>query len=132
MTAIAHPHRTRVGWLLPLGAGRVVAWQVAVLAVLATGFRVTPVAVTVMALAGLLVVVTSVRVGGLCGYQWVVVFARFVLRRKRSPASAPTPVHTVATGLMAPAKNWSCTSSKPLRRDDGGACSRTCASGVCT
>ncbi|HEX6351956.1 type VII secretion protein EccE [Actinophytocola sp.] len=89
-----------MGWLLPLGAGRVVAWQVAVLAVLATGFRVTPVSVTVMALAGLLVAMTSVRVGGLCGYQWAVVFARFVWRRRRSPAKAPTPVHTVVPRLQ--------------------------------
>jgi type VII secretion protein EccE len=99
MTTI-RPHRTRIGWLLPLGAGRVVAWQVAVLAVLMTGFRVTPAAVTVMALAGLLVAVTSVRVGGLCGYQWVGVFTRFVVRRRRSPAAAPTPVHTVAPRLQ--------------------------------
>jgi type VII secretion protein EccE len=75
----------------------VATWQLAVLAVLATGFRVSPGTVTVMALAGLLVAATSVRVGGLCGYQWVVVLARYVLRRRRT--AARTPVRAVAPKL---------------------------------
>lgn len=103
MTSIAAVARrmsgTRVGWLLPVGPGRVAIWQVAALSVALTGLRVTPVTVPVMALAGLAVVVTSVRVGGLCGYEWAVVLARF-LRRRGKTAPAPTPVHTLAPRLQ--------------------------------
>ncbi|WP_166664008.1 type VII secretion protein EccE [Actinophytocola oryzae] len=89
---------TRIGWLLPIGAGRVAIWQVCVLAVLATGFRITPVTVTVMAVAVLLVAATSVRFGGLCGVEWALVLARFLPRKGRT-APAPTPVHTLARTL---------------------------------
>jgi type VII secretion protein EccE len=92
------PRGGRVGWLLPVGPGRVAAWQLAVLAVLATGLRVTPWTVAVTALAGLLLAATSVRVRGLCGYQWALVFARYVLRR--TPRAPRTPVHAVAPRLL--------------------------------
>jgi type VII secretion protein EccE len=88
----------RVGWLLPIGPLRVATWQLCVLAVLAAGFEVTPAAVTTWTLAGVLLAATSVRVGGLCGYQWAVVLARFWPRRGRT-ATAPTPMHTLAPGL---------------------------------
>jgi type VII secretion protein EccE len=96
MTVTVAPRR-RVGWLLPVGAGRVATWQLAALAVLTTGFRITAATVTVMAVAGMLVAVTSVRFGGLCGYQWAVVLARYVARRRR-PAP-PTPVHALEPRL---------------------------------
>lgn len=94
------PGGARVGRLLPVGPGRVAAWQVAVLAVLATGFRVGPVSVTVMGLAGVLVAVTSLRVGGLCGYQWAVVLVRYVVRRRRAAPPVPTPVHALLPTLL--------------------------------
>jgi type VII secretion protein EccE len=82
---------------MPVGAGRVAAWQLAVLAVLATGLQLTSATVVVMTGAALLVAVTSVRVGGLCGYQWVVVLVRYVVRRRRP--TARTPVHALAPQL---------------------------------
>jgi type VII secretion protein EccE len=88
----------RVGWVLPVGAGRVAIWQLAALAVLITGFHITPVTVSVMVLAGLLLAATSVRFGGLCGYEWAMVLARFMSRRGTT-APAPTPVHTLAPRL---------------------------------
>lgn len=96
--AVRRVHGARVGWLLPVGAWRVVIWQVAGLAVLATGFRVTPVTVLVISLAGAILAATSVRVGGLCGYQWAVVLVRFVARRGLS-APARTPVHILLPEL---------------------------------
>jgi type VII secretion protein EccE len=90
---------TRVGWLLPVGPGRVAVWQLAALAVVATGLRITPVTVSVMVVAGLVVAVTSVRVGGLCGYEWAVVLIRFLPRRGKT-APALTPVHTLAPKLQ--------------------------------
>lgn len=90
----------RVGWLLPLGPGRVAMWQLAVLAVLATGFEIRPATITVLVLAGLLLLATSVRVGGLCGYQWAAVFVRYVLRRRRSAPAAQNPVHALVPRLQ--------------------------------
>src|SRR5262245_47953336 len=89
--------RGRVGWLLPLGPGRIATWQLAILAVLATGLQLTSVTVAVSATAAVVVAASSVRIRGLCGYQWAVVLVRYVIRRRR-PA-APTPVHALAPEL---------------------------------
>jgi len=97
MTSTVVPARSRVGWLLPVGPGRVATWQLAVLAVLAGGLRITPWTIAVAALAVLLVAVTSVRVRGLCGYQWAAVLAQYVIRRRRP--RPPTPLHALAPTL---------------------------------
>jgi type VII secretion protein EccE len=92
---------TRVGWLLPVGVGRVAVWQLAVLAVLATGFRLDLPTGLALVLAILLLAATSVRIGGHCAYQWAAMFLRY-RRRRRSAASqpAPTAVHSLAPRLL--------------------------------
>jgi type VII secretion protein EccE len=97
MTSGVIPARSRVGWLLPVGPGRVATWQLAALAVLATGLRITPWTIVVAGLAVLVVAVTSVRVRGLCGYQWAVVLAQYVVRRRRP--KPPTALHALAPEL---------------------------------
>ncbi|MFC6018586.1 type VII secretion protein EccE [Plantactinospora solaniradicis] len=94
---------TRVGWLLPVGVGRVAIWQLAVLAVLATGFRLALPTGLVLAFAALLLAATSVRIGGHCAYQWAAIFVRYRYRRRRRGAAdqpAPTAVHSLAPRLL--------------------------------
>jgi type VII secretion protein EccE len=80
-------------WLLPIAARQVVVWQLAALAVLITAFPVDGTAIAVIAVAVLAVAATTVRVGGLCGYQWLAIAARFLVRRR--------PGEAVATPLLA-------------------------------
>lgn len=100
---VPHPRRKRtrgrIGLFLPVGPGRVAMWQLAVLAVLATGLRPGPVAIAVWVAAAALLAMTSLRVGGLCGYQWMAVFARFTLRRRHPAPPDPTPVHALVPRL---------------------------------
>ncbi|MBE1485517.1 type VII secretion protein EccE [Plantactinospora soyae] len=91
----------RVGWLLPVGVGRVAIWQLAALAVLATGFRLDLPTGAVLLLATLLLAATSVRIGGQCAYQWAVIFVRYRRRRRgTSDQPAPTAVHSLAPRLL--------------------------------
>ncbi len=78
-------------WLTPVAARQVVVWQLATLAVLITAFPVDGTTIAVIAAAVLAVAATTVRVGGLCGYQWLWLAIRFVFRR-RPGARATTPV----------------------------------------
>jgi type VII secretion protein EccE len=89
----------RTGWLLPVGIGQVAVWQLAMLAVLGTVFTVDgPLAVAVIVVAALAVAATSVRVAGLCGYQWITTWVRYRLRR-RATAAAATPVRALEPRL---------------------------------
>jgi len=77
-------------WLTPVAARQVVVWQLAALAVLITAFPVDGTAIAVIAAAVLAVAATTVRVGGLCGYQWLWLAIRFAFRRRPGdPATTP-------------------------------------------
>jgi type VII secretion protein EccE len=89
----------RTGWLLPVRVGQVAVWQLAVLAVLATVFALDTRSIVVIVVAALAVVVTSVRIGGLCGYQWVATYLRFWLRRRATGQPAATPVRALEPRL---------------------------------
>ncbi|MFI7672942.1 type VII secretion protein EccE [Actinophytocola sp. NPDC049390] len=78
-------------WLLPIAARQVVVWQLAALAVLITAFPLDGAAIPAIAAAVLAVAATTVRVGGLCGYQWLAIAARFLVRRRPREAAA-TPL----------------------------------------
>ncbi|HEU5475334.1 MAG TPA: type VII secretion protein EccE [Actinophytocola sp.] len=75
-------------------------WQLAALAVLATVFTFDTAAAIVAAGAAAAVLATSVRLRGLCGYQWAWTALRFLLRRHRGPvAPAATPVRALEPRL---------------------------------
>jgi type VII secretion protein EccE len=91
----------RFPWLMPVSAGQIAVWQVGVLAVLATAFPVVDVpAVIVMAVAGVAIVTTSVRIGGQCGYQWLAIYLKYLSRRKGKNDDAATPVRALEPDLV--------------------------------
>lgn len=83
-------------WLLPIGVGQVAVWQLAAVAVLVTAFPADVGTVPVIAVAVLVVLVSSVRFGGLCGYEWAIVYVRY---RMRKPVAAPTPMLALLPSL---------------------------------
>lgn len=85
-------------WLLPIAPRQVVVWQLAGLAVLVTAFPIDWLAIVVITVAALAVAATTVRVGGLCGYQWLAIAVRFLLRRRPADAAA-TPVLALEPAL---------------------------------
>ena len=92
--------RGRIGVLRPVRIGQVALWEVALVAVAATVWPWRVVSIVVAALAAVTIAVTSVRVSGLCCYQWVGVLLRYRARRG-SARSAPTadPLAAVLPGV---------------------------------
>lgn len=85
-------------WLLPIAARQVVVWQLAALAVLVTAFPVDATAILVITAAVFAVAATTVRIGGLCGYQWLAIAGRFLVRRRQADPAA-TPVQALEPDL---------------------------------
>jgi type VII secretion protein EccE len=77
----------------PFKAGQVILWQVAALAVLAAVPPLNAVGIAVLVLAVLAVAVTSVRVGGLCGYEWAAYSFRYL--RRKAGGFAETPLRAL-------------------------------------
>lgn len=78
--------RSPLAVLLPIHLGQVVVWQLAVLASIMVWMRSGGTyAVVVVELAALIVLATSVRVGDLCGYEWLSTWISF----RRSRATHP-------------------------------------------
>jgi type VII secretion protein EccE len=99
-TSVATADRpVRIGWLLPVGVAQVAVWQVAVLAGLAAVATLDPPSVAVIAVGALAVLLTSVRVAGLCGYQWAVTWIRYRLRRRGAGAPVTNPVRALEPRL---------------------------------
>jgi type VII secretion protein EccE len=102
VTAKSHRSRGRgrIGMLRPVRIGQVALWEVALVAVAATVWPWRVVSIVVAALAAVTIAVTSVRVSGLCCYQWVGVLLRYRARR-RSARSATTadPLAAVLPGV---------------------------------
>jgi type VII secretion protein EccE len=89
--------RVRLAWLLPIGVAQVAVWQLGALAVLATAFPIDALAIVVMALAAAAVAMTSIRIGGRCGYEWLATYVRYLLRR--SSWAGETPVRALEPRL---------------------------------
>lgn len=90
----------QLGWVFvttasirPIRAGQVAVWQLAALAVLVAAF---PVNIAAGALAVAVVGLSSIRMGGLCSYEWAVIYIRY---RMRKPLSAPAPMLAVLPNL---------------------------------
>jgi type VII secretion protein EccE len=77
----------------PFRAGKVILWQVAALAVLAVVPPLNGVGIAVLVLAVLTVAMTSVRVGGLCGYEWAGYYVRYL--RRKAGGFAETPLRAL-------------------------------------
>lgn len=76
------------GWILPIGVGQVMIWQLALLGVLLAPAGIPGAAAVVVAV--LAIGMTSVRVGGLHARQWATVYTRYRTHRKViEPATPP-------------------------------------------
>jgi type VII secretion protein EccE len=87
----------RIGRFRPVRVGQVALWELAILAVVATVFPLGPFGIAVAAVAVVAVAVTSVRLSGLCAYQWIGVHLRF--RRRPSTVKGNDPLDMVVPGL---------------------------------
>jgi type VII secretion protein EccE len=85
------------GWILPIGVGQVVVWQLAVLGALA--FPAGGAGLVAILVAMLVVGLTSVRTGGLHAVQWLVIYVRFHFGRRAVDRVAATPVRTLLPNL---------------------------------
>jgi type VII secretion protein EccE len=83
----------RARWILPIHAGQVAVWQLAALAVLVPTF---PANVAALVVAVAVVGLSSIRTGGLCAYEWALIYVRY---RMRKPISAPAPMLAVLPNL---------------------------------
>jgi type VII secretion protein EccE len=104
--------RAPLDYLLPVHLGQVVVWQLAALAAIGWFRPVGTRTVVVLALGGLAVLASSVRVGGRCGYEWLATWLTY----RRARETAPLPeldlrTHTDRvgnrTGLAGLGGSWS-------------------------
>lgn len=93
----ARVRRPLRAFLFPVRAAQIVVWQLAALAVLATVRPFDALSVTVLVAAVVAVLATSVRIGGLCGYEWLGVLVRF--RNAPGRVDGPDVLHAVVPGL---------------------------------
>ncbi|MFI5609771.1 type VII secretion protein EccE [Amycolatopsis sp. NPDC051903] len=88
-----------LAWLLPIRAAQAALWELAAIAVLlvfGVGGVSQPVRIAVAVVAGLLVLTTSVRLGGRHFAAWAGAWLAFRLRRHDSRRDSPDPLHRVA------------------------------------
>jgi len=87
-------HLAALSWLVPIRIGQIAVWQIAALAVLANGKPDDVRGIVVTALAGVAVALTSVRLHGLCAYQWIGVHVGYRRRRRarRRAGGSPDPL----------------------------------------
>jgi type VII secretion protein EccE len=92
--------RGRIGVLRPVRIGQVALWEIALVAVAATVWPWRIVSIVVAAVAAVTIIVTSVRLSGLCCYQWVGVLFRYRARRAgQRPAKRTDPLTAVVPGV---------------------------------
>jgi len=91
--------RGRIGVLRPVRIGQVALWEIALVAVAATVWPWRIVSIVVAAVAAVTIIVTSVRLSGLCCYQWVGVLFRYRARRRSVPARSTDPLAAVLPGV---------------------------------
>lgn len=85
----------RIGVLRPVGIGQVALWEIALVAVAATAYPWRITSVVVAAVAVVAIVATSVRVSGLCLYQWLGVLVRYRARKGSGATRAADPLSAV-------------------------------------
>jgi type VII secretion protein EccE len=85
------------GWILPIGVGQVVVWQLALLGTFA--FPAGAQGAAAITAAMLVIGLTSVRAGGLHAQQWAMVYARYRLRRPVIDPAAATPIRALLPRL---------------------------------
>lgn len=90
MTTLSAVAMRTIGHMKPIGVGQVVVWQLALLGALAFP------SVAVIAVAMLVIGLTSVRTGGLHAQQWAMVYARY---RSRRPVAATAPIRALLPRL---------------------------------
>jgi type VII secretion protein EccE len=88
---------SRIGLLRPIRIGQVAVWELALVAVAATAHPWRTMSIVVAATAFVAIALTSVRLSGLCLYQWGVVRLRF--RRRPPTTKGRDPLAIVVPGL---------------------------------
>lgn len=91
--------RARIGVLRPIRIGQVALWEIALVAVAATVWPWRIVSIVVAAVAAVTIIVTSVRLSGLCCYQWIGVLFRYRARRRSGPTKSTDPLAAVLPGV---------------------------------
>ena len=85
----------RVGLFRPISLGQIALWELAVLAVAATIYPLRTTGFVVLGVAAFVMLCSSVRLSGLCVYQWVDVYRKFRSRRSRAQVRAADPISAV-------------------------------------
>ncbi|HEY3611186.1 MAG TPA: type VII secretion protein EccE [Pseudonocardiaceae bacterium] len=91
--------RGRIGVLRPVRIGQVALWEIALVAVAATVWPWRIVSIVVAAVAAVTIIVTSVRLAGLCCYQWIGVLFRYRARRRSAQVKSTDPLAAVVPGV---------------------------------
>jgi type VII secretion protein EccE len=97
--APARPATTPLPWLLPIRPLQAAVWEIAAIAVLLVWLVdavAQPVRIGVSVLAGLVVLLTSVRFAGRHLGGWAVTWTGYRLRRHDTRRDSPDPLHNVA------------------------------------
>jgi type VII secretion protein EccE len=87
----------RIGFLRPVRIPQVTVWEVALVAVVATVWPFRLVSIIVAAVAVLVIGMSSVRVRGLCAYQWIAVWWRY--RRREGERRTTDPLGALLPNL---------------------------------
>ncbi|MEE6261346.1 type VII secretion protein EccE [Plantactinospora sonchi] len=82
------------------GVGRILTWQLALLVVVTVGVPAGAPTVALLLTAGLLVAVSTVRVGGRYPHRWAATLLRHRRRRGTPAEPAPTAVHGLLPRLL--------------------------------
>ena len=90
----------RIGRFRPVGIRQIMLWEIAAVAVAAASWFPPRLASwIVLGIGGAVVLVTSVRLDGLCGYQWIGVYRRYRGRRAAHAERTGDPLRTMLPGL---------------------------------
>jgi type VII secretion protein EccE len=87
-------------WIVPVRLWQLTAWEAALLAVAFTLGRATPAGAAAQALAVVVLLLTSVRIGGCCLSQWAVTLVCYRHRQRTAPRrTAATPLTALVPDL---------------------------------
>jgi type VII secretion protein EccE len=89
----------RIGRFRPVGIRQIMLWEIAAVVVVAAWFPLGLASWIVLGAGIVVVAVTSVRLDGLCGYQWVGVYRRYRARRATHQRRGGDPLQAMLPGL---------------------------------
>lgn len=89
----------RIGRFRPVGIRQIMLWEIAAVVVAASWFPTRLASWIVLGVGAGIVLVTSVRLDGLCGYQWIGVYRRYRGRRAAHAERTGDPLRTMLPGL---------------------------------